>query len=227
MSDYNFAAQFQQNPQPALGNIVKREWLQFYKQSEKPKQFEQIIQSWDTANKETELANYSVCTTWGLHNKRMYLIDVLRRKLNFPDLKRAVLSQNELYGPSIILIEDKASGTSLIQELQSNGMSKVQAAPVTNGDKVMRLLAQTAKIEGRFMILPEEASWLDTYITELISFPSGKNDDQVDSTVFALEWLSIKRSNYGWTRESLDALERISGNSVYDQLMNRMGRFGW
>ena len=226
MLEYNFSAQFQQNPQPPFGNIVKREWLKYYTPSEKPQKFEQIIQSWDTANKETELANYSVCTTWGLENKRLYLLDVLRRKLNFPDLKRAVINQNQIYQPTIILIEDKASGTSLIQELHSDGFSKVKAAPVTDGDKVMRLMAQTAKIEGGFMLLPTEASWLNTFVTELISFPSVKNSDQVDSTVFALAWLSMKRSKYGWTDESLDALGRVSGGSIYSQLMYRMGRPG-
>jgi hypothetical protein len=66
MTDYNFAAQYQQNPQPPSGIIVKREWFKFYTPAEKPKEFSRVIQSWDTASKETELANYSVCTTWGL-----------------------------------------------------------------------------------------------------------------------------------------------------------------
>jgi predicted phage terminase large subunit-like protein len=224
MTEYNFAAQYQQNPQPASGLIVKRDWLKYYTPDEKPQKFEQIIQSWDTANKETELANYSVCTTWGLKNKRMYLLDVFRRKLDFPNLKRAVMSQAALHDPTLILIEDKASGTSLIQELLSDGVSKVQAAPVIDGDKIMRLRGQTAKIEGGFVLLPKEAVWLNTYVAELIAFPNVKNSDQVDSTVFALAWSGLKRSNYGWSGEGLAALERISGGSYHDQLMARIGR---
>jgi phage terminase large subunit-like protein len=88
MTEYNFAAQYQQNPQPPSGNVVKRDWLKFYEPSERPPKFEQVVQSWDTANKDTELANYSVCTTWGLKDHRMYLLDVFRRKLDFPNLKR-------------------------------------------------------------------------------------------------------------------------------------------
>jgi hypothetical protein len=65
MTDYNFVAQYQQNPQPPSGIIVKREWLKFYTAAEKPERFDQILQSWDTANKDTELSNFSVCTTWG------------------------------------------------------------------------------------------------------------------------------------------------------------------
>ena len=89
MTEYNFAAQYQQNPQPS-GNVVKREWLKFYAPIDLPKKFEQVIQSWDTANKDTELANYSVCTTWGRKDRRLYLLDVFRRKLDFPSLKQAV-----------------------------------------------------------------------------------------------------------------------------------------
>jgi hypothetical protein len=64
----------------------------------------------------------------------------------------------------------------------------VQAAPAIEGDKIMRLHGQTAKLEGGFLLVPKEAPWLDTYINELVSFPNAKNDDQVDSTVFALAW---------------------------------------
>jgi len=80
--------------------------------------------------RDSELANYSVCTTSGLIAQRMYLIDVFRRKLNFPDLKRSVRQLADLHHVDVVLVEDKASsGTSLIQELRGEGSSKVQAAP--------------------------------------------------------------------------------------------------
>jgi predicted phage terminase large subunit-like protein len=210
MTEYVFTAQYQQAPQPPSGVVVKREWLKFYSPAEKPPKFERVIQSWDTANKDTELANYSVCTTWGFHNKQMYLLDVFRKKLNFPDLKRAVKNQASLHSPAIVLIEDKASGTSLIQELRAEGFSLVQAAPGIDGDKIMRLRAQTAKIEGGFVLLPKEAPWLNTYVLELISFPNSKHDDQVDSTVFALAWSALNVSNYRLTTESLAGLEKLT-----------------
>jgi len=188
MTDYNFTAQYQQNPQPPSGIIVKREWLKFYSPSEKPERFDQIVQSWDTANKNTELANFSVCTTWGIKDQHLFLLDVYRHKLDFPDLKRAVKELAALHRPTIVLIEDKASGTSLIQELRADNFSPAQAAPDVDGDKVMRLRAQTAKIEGGFVLFPKDAHWLDDYLRELVSFPNSKNDDQVDSTVFALAW---------------------------------------
>jgi len=66
MTEYNFAAQYQQDPQPPSGLIVRRSWLKFYSKKQKPDAFDQIVQSWDTANKVTELSDYSVCTTWGV-----------------------------------------------------------------------------------------------------------------------------------------------------------------
>jgi predicted phage terminase large subunit-like protein len=190
MNDYNFTAQYQQNPQPLAGIVVKREWLKFYSPSERPDKFDQIIQSWDTANKDSELANFSVCTTWGLKDRKIYLLDVYRHKLEFPDLKRAVRELATLHNANVVLIEDKASGTSLIQELRSENFSIVQAAPALDGDKVMRLRAQTAKIEGGFVLFPKKEHWLDHYLRELVTFPNAPNDDQVDSTVYALAWIT-------------------------------------
>lgn len=85
----------------------------------------------------------------------------------------------------------------------------------------MRLRAQTAKIEGGFVLLPKEASWLNAYIFELISFPNSKNDDQVDSTVFALAWFGLNQSSYGWTDEGIEALGRVMSHEL---LMRRFGR---
>jgi len=197
MTDYNFAAQYQQDPQPFSGNIVKRNWLKYYGPDEKPERFHQIIQSWDTANKDTELSDYSVCTTWGVIRNHLYLLDVFRRKLDFPSLKRAVLDLAQRYEANVVLVEDKASGTQLIQELRAGHFSKVKEAPAIDGDKITRLNSQTAKLAGEFVLFPKEAPWLDTYIKELTSFPNSKYDDQVDSTVFALAWTtSPGRSRY-------------------------------
>src|SRR5215470_12298454 len=110
MTEYNFAAQYQQDPQPPSGLIVRREWLRFYKPNESAKNFEQIVQSWDTANKATELSDYSVCTTWGFDGKRLYLLNVFRRKMEFPELKRTVRELAGLWKATVVLIEDKSSG---------------------------------------------------------------------------------------------------------------------
>ena len=157
LGTYNFAGQYQQTPAPAGGGMVKDAWFRRYEPDALPARFDQIIQSWDTANKPTELADYSVCTTWGVKGPQFYLLNVLRKKLAYADLKRAVHEQHLLFNPTVILIEDKASGTQLIEELIEAGLSKVTRYK-PDGDKIMRLYAQTATIENRFVCLPREAS---------------------------------------------------------------------
>jgi predicted phage terminase large subunit-like protein len=227
MTEYNFVAQYQQDPQPFSGIIVKREWLKSYEPGDLPKQFDKIIQSWDTANKDTELSNYSVCTTWGLKTQLMFLLDVYRHKLEFPDLKRAVRELAELHRAKIVLIEDKASGSSLIQELRAEHFSLVQAAPAMDGDKVMRLRAQTAKIEGGFVLFPKQAHWLEAYLRELISFPNSKYDDQVDSTVFALAWSTLNPPYRGLTKESIDGYSNLANALWQDAMFGRLAGRPW
>ena len=153
-TEYNFASQYQQDPQPAAGIIVKREWLRFYAPVEKPERFDQILQSWDTANKTSELSNFSVCTTWGIKDQRLYLLDVFRKKMDFPDLKRTVQDLARLHHANIVLVEEKASGISLLQQLLNDGFLIVQAAPALRGAKTMRLRSQTPKIAGGFVLFP-------------------------------------------------------------------------
>jgi predicted phage terminase large subunit-like protein len=193
---YNFAGQYQQTPAPSGGGLVKESWFLRYDPKELPSSFDQIIQSWDTATKPTELADYSVCTTWGLTGPRFYLLNVLRKKLDYPGLKRAVAEHSGLFNPTVILIEDKASGTQLIQDLIEDGYSMV-AAFKPEGDKVMRLHAQTATIENGFVHLPREAPWLADYLHELTVFPNGRHDDQVDSTSQALAWTKQRPPYWG------------------------------
>ncbi|CAA9247624.1 MAG: Phage terminase, large subunit [uncultured Chloroflexia bacterium] len=187
MGEYNFAGQYQQSPAPLDGGMVKRDWLRSYAPQDLPAAFDLVFQSWDTANKPTELSDYSVCTTWGAKGGNLYLLHVLRKQLDYPNLKRAVREQAALHNAAAVVIEDKASGTQLIQDLIGEGMHAVKAYKPA-GDKIMRLHAQTAMIENGFVHLPQEALWLDSYIHELLIFPKGHYDDQVDSTAQALDW---------------------------------------
>ena len=135
--------------------MVKEAWFGRYRPDQRPETFDQIVQSWDTANKPSELADYSVCTTWGVKGPNFYLLNVLRKKLAFPDLKRAVREQSDLFNPTVILIEDKASGTQLIQDLLDAGLSRVTRYK-PDGDKIMRLHAQTATIENASSTCPSQ-----------------------------------------------------------------------
>jgi predicted phage terminase large subunit-like protein len=187
IGEYNFAGQYQQAPTPLGGGLVKAAWFKHYGARALPPSFDRIVQSWDTANKATELSDYSVCTTWGIAGKDLYLIDLLRRRMEYPELKREVRAEYERFRPSVVLIEDKASGTQLIQELTQEGLYAItRYHPQT--DKVMRMHAQTAMIENGFVHLPDTAPWLAPYLHEMTVFPHGKHDDQVDSTAQLLDW---------------------------------------
>jgi predicted phage terminase large subunit-like protein len=189
IGEYNWAAQYQQNPTPVGGNIVKTAWINFYEPGECPRRFSRIVQSWDTANKATELSDFSVCTTWGVRDKRFYLLDVYRKRLNYPELKRKVVDLAKHHHATTILIEDKASGTQLIQDLRAEMYGIMPYEPPPSTDKIMRLHAQTAVFENGFVFLPKSAAWLRDYVSEITSFPGSKFDDQVDSTTQALAFM--------------------------------------
>lgn len=189
MGEYVFQSQYQQKPIPESGLIIKKEWFRSYVPGEEPAVFDRIIQSWDTANKVSELSDYSVCTTWGLKGDRFYLRHVLRQKMEFPELKRMIIEQKERFKASVVLVEDKASGTQLIQELRHSGLHEVQPYMPRAVEKEMRVRVQTPTIEGGFVYLPTEAPWLADYLNEMTSFPGGKHDDQVDSTMQFLDWV--------------------------------------
>jgi predicted phage terminase large subunit-like protein len=211
MGEYNFAGQYQQSPAPLGGGLVKAEWFKRYGEKDRPESFERIVQSWDTANKATELSDFSVCTTWGVRGKNLYLLGLLRRRLEYPALKRAVREQQNLYHATEVLIEDKASGTQLIQELIADGCYGVtRYQPMM--DKIMRLHAQTAMIENGFVHIPETAPWLAEYLHEMTVFPNGKHDDQVDSTAQFLDWLKTPFPGQNmfelYRRQALELKER-------------------
>ncbi len=188
LGEYNFAGQYQQEPAPVGGGMVKAEWFKTYTAADLPESFELRVQSWDSANKVSELSDFSVCTTWGIRQKKIYLLHVFRRRTDYPELKRAVADQARLHHPNVILIEDKASGTQLIQELIRDGVHGI-ARYVPKMDKVLRLHSVTNTIENGLVYLPARAPWLAEYIHELITFPKARFDDQADSTSQALDWI--------------------------------------
>ncbi len=189
VGEYTFQSQYQQNPMTREGGLIKREWIKYY-ETALPRDMEYILQSWDTANKGGECNDYSVCTTWGTRDGNFYLLDVFRKRLNFPDLKRAILDLFKKYNPLKLLIEDRGSGTSMLQELKSEYIWCLEAYnPQQGSDKLMRLAKQSVKFENGRVYLHKQSPWLDEYIQEITGFPGTKHDDQVDSTSQALDVL--------------------------------------
>lgn len=185
MGSYAFAAQYQQTPAPIGGGIIKTAWFRYYDHAPRYQQNDRIYQSWDTASKDGELNDYSVCTTWLKRGPDIYLLDVAKDKFEYPALRRAAITQYRKYASIFrLVIEDKGSGTGLIQDLKQEGIYAKAFRPET--DKVTRMANETPAIEGGNVYLPKRALWLDDYLQELSRFPNGKHDDQVDSTSQAL-----------------------------------------
>jgi predicted phage terminase large subunit-like protein len=187
MGSAAFLAQYQQAPCPREGVMVKAKWFPRYAPHELPCDFEARIIFCDTANKASELSDYTVFTVWGVKNRHLWLLAVLRRRMEYYELKRVLKETIAMQRADVVLIEDRASGTQLIQELGWENVKGVKACqPV--GDKQMRLWAQAATMEQGFVHLPNEAPWLDDYLRELTGFPNSRFDDQVDSTTQAIAW---------------------------------------
>lgn len=148
------------------------------------------VHSWDTAYKAEQVNDPSVGTVWAvMDDGRACLVDVWRKRVEYPDLKAAVLALFDKWGGDVVLVEDKASGQSLIQDLRASTRLPVKAVE-PDGDKVTRAVTSTLLMEAGRMILPERATWLLEYESELTSFPTkGVHDDQVDSTSQFLAWL--------------------------------------
>ena len=148
-----------------------------------------------------------MCTTWGVFKKEYYLLHVWRRKVNFPALKQAVIDLKSRFKPHRILIEDKASGTQLIQELKNSGIGVTPYTLPSGLEKVMRLDAQTTFFESGMVILPKEAPWLDDYVEEITGFPGTTYADQVDLTT---QFLDHMRNRGGGFHISDEVLRRAS-----------------
>ena len=198
-----------QRPSPAGGQVVNTNWLKRYAEADKPESFDEILQSWDVASTIGESRDFSVCTTWGAKGKSRYLLDVFRKRLIYPDLKAAVIAQAAIHNPHTIYIEDKNSGTPLIQDLQRDNFPKVRPYK-PEGDKRTRMEGQTGAMEAGHVFVPEEAHWLADYLHELALFPNGRHDDQVNSTSQALHALHHRGdANYGYYEL---ALRHIAAN---------------
>ncbi len=173
----NFQALYQQRPSAIEGAILKREYWRFYKQLP---QFNMIVQSWDTAFKTKKENDFSVCLTFGISDTGFYILDRWKARVEFPDLKRVVIQKAEQFHPNEILIEDKASGQSLIQEIRRDTRLPIIAIQVDK-DKVARANASTGVLEAGRCYLPESTPWVLDFIDVCAGFPNGAHDDDIDA----------------------------------------------
>jgi predicted phage terminase large subunit-like protein len=180
-----FSAQYQQMPAPPGGAMIKRDWIIRYAQWPAAAERLFTLQSWDTANKGGPENDWSVCTTWIMTRKKQwYLVDVWRRRVDYPALKAAVQTLAEQWRARRVLVEDAGAGTALVQELRGAVSGIIAVKP--EGDKVSRMAVASAKFEARQVMLPERAPWLADLEAELFVFPGSRHDDQCDSISQAL-----------------------------------------
>ena len=136
--------------------------------------------------KASGVSDYSVATIWLIQGHQYYLIDLVRGRFDFPELKQRAISLKEQYPHSTILVEDKASGTSLIQELRRAQITVIAVNP--DSDKERRLYSCQPEFESGAVFFPAQASWVPELIDELLGFPGTRHDDQVDSLTQAIRW---------------------------------------
>jgi len=191
MGSLAFSAQYLQRPVPVEGNLIKRDWFKNY---DSLPSGERVVQSWDVASTTKGVSDWSVCTTWLIVKRTYYLIDVWRGRLEYPHLRQKLIALARRYGPNEVLIEQAGPGLHLVQELSANPEAGVPV-PISikpEGDKIVRMEAQSARFEAGQVFLPKEAPWLGDFLHELLAFPNARWDDQVDSVSQFLNWAETR-----------------------------------
>jgi predicted phage terminase large subunit-like protein len=181
---------YQQRPSAATGNVFKKDWWQFYDPDDEIEPL-RISLSLDTAFSAKQSSDYSVCEIWGETETGHYLLNVWRARVEFPRLIAIVNELADVWHPSAILIEEAASGQSLIQALRASTILPVIAVKHQSRSKEARASAASPTIEAGRVFLPIEAPWLPAFLEELSSFPNGAHDDMVDALSQFLNWARI------------------------------------
>ena len=183
-------AQWQQNPTSDVSAILKREWWQTWK-PEEPPAVSYILQSYDTAFSKQTTADYSAITTWGVFFPQdgdppnIILMDAKRGRWDFPELRRIALEEYKYWDPECVLIEAKASGMPLTQELRQMGIPVSNYSPSRGNDKYTRVNSIAPLFESGLVWAPD-SRWAEEVIDECAAFPAGEHDDYVDTVTQAL-----------------------------------------
>ena len=183
-------AQWMQNPTAEEGSLIKREWWQTWEKDAIPP-LQHIIQSYDTAFLKKETADYSAITTWGVFQPNddsppnLILLDALKERLEFPELRKTALEQYRYWNPETVIIESKASGLPLTYELRKMGIPVINYTPSKGNDKHARVNAVAPLFESGVIWAPDH-KFAEEVIEECASFPYGDHDDLVDSMTQAV-----------------------------------------
>lgn len=188
-----FAGQYMQEPAPTEGNIININWFNYYQNAISGGK---IYQSWDTANKDGEENDYSVCITWCVKDNQYYIIDIYKDKLQFPELIAAMKRKYEAYQPYQIIIEDKASGQQSLQVLRKSTNLPIVAYNPMQRSKSERMVDASPHVESGRVHLKSKAAWLDEFLHEIKLFPNGRYKDTGDAFSMFINWFSNQRRSY-------------------------------
>jgi predicted phage terminase large subunit-like protein len=183
-------AQYMQNPVSEEGALIKREWWQIWEKDDPP-QCEFTIMSLDAAQESNNRADYNALTTWGVffneetNNYAIILLNSIKKRMEYPDLKAMVLEEYKEWEPDVFIVEKKSNGSALYQEFRRMGVPVGEFTPGKGQDKIARVNAVSALFQGGVVFAPDRR-WAREVIEECNDFPSGTNDDLVDSTTLAL-----------------------------------------
>jgi predicted phage terminase large subunit-like protein len=192
MGQTAFAAQFQQQPVPDDGVVVRKSWLRYYE--EPAEHYEVTLVSWDTASTLNESSDWSAGSVWGLSGGELHLLHVERVRLEAPELIARIEAIHTRFEADITLIEDADLGRGLAQHLnRASSVCRPRLVKPTI-EKVARMQARAVMFETGKVFLPRNASWLACYLAELLGFPNRVFDDQVDSTSQALDWFQLRQA---------------------------------
>lgn len=189
-------ALYQGRPTALEGNLLRRDWWQYYEYSD-DMQFEHLVMSVDAAFKDKDTSDYVVIEIWGKRGPNIYLVNLVKRHLNFLATMDAIMQQRALYPVREILVEDKANGTAVIQVLKRKIEGIIPVEP--RGSKESRVNAISFAIESGNVYVPKNRKFTHDFIEECAQFPNGKHDDQVDAMSQALNrliWRPSKRKKY-------------------------------
>ena len=183
-------AQYLQNPTSEEGALIKREWWNMWEE-EDPPPCEFIIMTLDAAQEANNRADYNAITTWGVflneetNNYAIILLNAVKERLEFPELKQLCLDEYQEWEPDAFIVEKKSNGAALYQEFRRMGIPVGEFTPGKGQDKISRVNAVSDLFSGGVVWAPDRR-WAHEVIEECNDFPSGANDDLVDSTTLAL-----------------------------------------
>ena len=180
-----FASQYQQEPAAPGGEVIKKEWIQYY--DELPPGGYYFI-SWDTAGKDGPRNSFSVGTVWYRKKLVNYFVDVVRGRFDYPTLCETAINLVKRYKPRIVLIEDASTGVSLQADIRRGASCRVELVPVV-GDKTGRLYLQQGKFASGLVRFPKDKPFMAELLNELLRFPQSRHTDQVDSISQALAYV--------------------------------------